>query len=318
MVTEWVCTAIVVVALPALLVSVCWPSVTAAAPVEQPEAAAASSQTPHGSEKPPNSDVPHEVPHEVELFRKALAYYNVGRYDDAIDLFERAYLLSRAPELLYNIAQAHRLKGVEGCAAALRFYRSYARVAKIDNAKRRSVAAVIADMERCVRAHPQPPASAPASAPSAPMTRRVEPQANGAAGNSAAQKAAAGADKVKRSGRKTGDTESPTRRWPWIVVSSAGVAAMIGGAVALGWAKARHDGLVAEGCAPACDPNAANPGRTAQTSGWTLLGSGLAITVGGILAWLFADQREQSPSATEQAARRLTVDSGVVRLGAHY
>src|SRR5262245_38218137 len=64
----------------------------------------------------------------LSLYEAGVRRYNLADYDQAIDLFKRAYLLSEAPELLFNVAQAYRLKGDGFCALALRFYRNYLRL----------------------------------------------------------------------------------------------------------------------------------------------------------------------------------------------
>jgi tetratricopeptide (TPR) repeat protein len=69
-----------------------------------------------------------DPPDDVEaLYAEGVRQYNVGEYDAAIGAFKRAYMISNAPSLLYNIAQAYRKKGPSGCESALEFYRSYLR-----------------------------------------------------------------------------------------------------------------------------------------------------------------------------------------------
>jgi tetratricopeptide (TPR) repeat protein len=60
-----------------------------------------------------------------KLYRAGVRYYNVGEYDRAIEKFKASYLLVNSPLLLFNIAQAQRLKG--DCDQALRSYRAYLR-----------------------------------------------------------------------------------------------------------------------------------------------------------------------------------------------
>jgi tetratricopeptide (TPR) repeat protein len=57
------------------------------------------------------------------LVTEGQAAQDGGRYDEAIALYERAYALVPHPELLYNLAQAHRLKG--DLDPALAHYRRY-------------------------------------------------------------------------------------------------------------------------------------------------------------------------------------------------
>jgi tetratricopeptide (TPR) repeat protein len=48
---------------------------------------------------------------------------SAGRYDEAISLYNKAYELVPHPELLFNLGQAHRLKGEK--AIALNYYQKY-------------------------------------------------------------------------------------------------------------------------------------------------------------------------------------------------
>jgi tetratricopeptide (TPR) repeat protein len=63
----------------------------------------------------------------------ARAYYNAGatlydagEFDQAVAAFKEAFARSKAPRLLFNIAQAARRKGDAGCHEALDYYTRYA------------------------------------------------------------------------------------------------------------------------------------------------------------------------------------------------
>ena len=80
-----------------------------------------------------------------EHYAKGNTAYDLREYDRAIEEFKRAYELAPAPGLLYNIAQAYRLKG--DAAEALSFYRQY--LQKDPAAKNRAdVEKRIAELER--------------------------------------------------------------------------------------------------------------------------------------------------------------------------
>jgi tetratricopeptide (TPR) repeat protein len=110
-----------------------------------------------------------------DLRESGLRSYAVGRWDDAIDAFQRAYEIDPAPDLLYALAQAQRMKGDFRSAAAS--YRAYLRT----NPPERSAAPARQNLERCERelarpqpspsVSPQPAAVAPAALP-APLERR--------------------------------------------------------------------------------------------------------------------------------------------------
>lgn len=72
-----------------------------AAPVAAPAAAPAPAAEPAPAA---GDDVESEA---QRLFAKGAEAYNLGRFDVAIESFERAYELSQANPLLYNIAQAY-------------------------------------------------------------------------------------------------------------------------------------------------------------------------------------------------------------------
>ena len=59
-------------------------------------------------------------------FEEGQILYSLGEYESAIDLFRRAYELSGASALLFNIAQAHRLNG--NCRQAMEIYRHFVRL----------------------------------------------------------------------------------------------------------------------------------------------------------------------------------------------
>src|SRR5262252_1876052 len=61
-----------------------------------------------------------------EFYSRGQIHYSLGEYDQAVAAFRRAYELSAAPGLLFNIAQAHRLNGQ--CKEALAVYRHFTRL----------------------------------------------------------------------------------------------------------------------------------------------------------------------------------------------
>jgi hypothetical protein len=123
---------------------------------------------------------------------------DVGEYDKAIDAFERAYALSNAPGLLFNIAQAYRLKGPSSCEDALRYYEMYR--AKAPRAPNRAETDErIGQMRECaseVHATPSPepplaprPIAPPRPAGSASASaRRASPSARPLARSASASK----------------------------------------------------------------------------------------------------------------------------------
>ncbi|HLU64955.1 MAG TPA: tetratricopeptide repeat protein [Kofleriaceae bacterium] len=80
----------------------------------------------------------------LELYDKGNVQYNLGRWDEAVELFTKAYEAYSAPEFLFNIAQAHRQAG--RCTQALFFYRRYLAV-KPDAPNRGEVEGFIGELE---------------------------------------------------------------------------------------------------------------------------------------------------------------------------
>lgn len=78
------------------------------------------------------------------LYDKGNTHYNLGEYDQAVAAFKKAYEISQAPGLLFNIAQSYRLK--KDYEQASHFYTTYLRL-KPDAANRPDVEARIAEME---------------------------------------------------------------------------------------------------------------------------------------------------------------------------
>jgi tetratricopeptide (TPR) repeat protein len=100
-------------------------------------------------------------------YETASRLYDVGKYADAIEEYQKVYLLTDDPNMLYNIAQSYRLS--DHPQEAARFYRSYLR--RSPGASNRSdVERKIAEQERIIderkRAGAPAGASPGATAPS--------------------------------------------------------------------------------------------------------------------------------------------------------
>ena len=95
---------------------------TAPAPAPAPSPPPAAQATPP---TPPPAAASDATAKAEALYREGKRYYDVADYDHAIDVWKRAYLISSAPMLLFNIGQAYRLEG--DCVSALRFYANFER-----------------------------------------------------------------------------------------------------------------------------------------------------------------------------------------------
>jgi tetratricopeptide (TPR) repeat protein len=224
---------------------------------------------------PPSPDPRKEA---VALYDQAVKHYNVGEYDEAVAAFKRAYLITEAPELLYDIAQSYRLKGPGSCTQAVQAYRSYLRVAPA-TAKRKSVEAAIRDMEECVRNEPPP--------------IKTEPPAKTAEHEAAPERPTpiAPAD--------------PPRGRSWIgpIVAGAGLAVVGAGGALVAWSRHDYSSLRDSGCAPGCSPGAVDGPRHMQTAGDVLLVAGAVAVVTGVVLWFAVRAPAPTTGALDGAIR---------------
>jgi hypothetical protein len=108
-----------------------------------------------------------------QLYEKATRAYDVGKYNEAIEDYQKAYEIGGDPPMLYNIAQAYRLN--DQPAEALRFYRRY--LQRAPNARNREdVERKIAELEKTVEERRKAAAAAtPPPLPAPPVTTAPPP-----------------------------------------------------------------------------------------------------------------------------------------------
>jgi tetratricopeptide (TPR) repeat protein len=97
---------------------------------------------------PPPADADAKKAEAKVLYEKGLGHYNLGEWDLAIDAFRKAYAISSAPGLLFNIGQSFRLK--KDYEQALYFYGTYLRL-KPDAPNRADVEARMKEMEDAIQ-----------------------------------------------------------------------------------------------------------------------------------------------------------------------
>lgn len=107
-------------------------------------------------------------------YEKATRAYDVQKYEEAVDEYQKAYEIGGDPAMLYNVAQSYRLN--DQLPEALRFYRRY--LQRSPNARNREdVERKIADLEKTVEERRKAAASTPAPAPvPVPAPPPVTPQ----------------------------------------------------------------------------------------------------------------------------------------------
>jgi tetratricopeptide (TPR) repeat protein len=80
-------------------------------------------------------------------YEKATRAYDLGKYQEAVDEYQKAYEIGGDPPMLYNIGQAYRLN--DQPAEAIRFYRRY--LQRSPNARNREdVERKITDLEKLI------------------------------------------------------------------------------------------------------------------------------------------------------------------------
>ena len=87
------------------------------------------------------------TPTARELSDQALRQYQNGEYDEAIESFAGAFALSNNPGLLFNVAQAYRLKG--DCEHARDYYQRYLGAVP-ETPLKPSLERRVAEMEACL------------------------------------------------------------------------------------------------------------------------------------------------------------------------
>ncbi|MFH0903408.1 MAG: tetratricopeptide repeat protein [Pseudomonadota bacterium] len=106
-----------------------------------------SSATVIAQKKPTRAVEEDKQKEALEHFKKGVTYYNLGEFEKAVEEFKQAYTISAAPQLLFNLAQAYRLK--EDHKQALHFYKTFLRL-QPEAPNRVDVEARIAEMEKLV------------------------------------------------------------------------------------------------------------------------------------------------------------------------
>jgi tetratricopeptide (TPR) repeat protein len=221
-----------------------------------------------------------------ELYSEGDKLYNLAEYDKAIEKFKEAYLLSKEPLLLYNIAQAYRQKG--DCANALKFYKNYLREAP-DAENKETVDKRVVEMDECVKkaqsGEPRPvdhtettPDPKPDSRP--PPVERPAPRGGG-------------------------------KKLAGLVTAGVGVV-LVGTGVYFSSVAAGKAGDIEDECAMGCD--FANPdiaaldeeGKAAERNAIVLYAVGGVAVAGGVGLWLWGRSEaraSQRPSMAVVPAR---------------
>ena len=95
--------------------------------------------------RPAEASEQEKIDQAKKRYDQGITHYNLGEFDAAIEQFKAAYALTSEPGLLFNIAQAYRLK--EDYKQALYFYKTYLRIVP-DAGNRADVERWIGELER--------------------------------------------------------------------------------------------------------------------------------------------------------------------------
>ena len=203
------------------------------------------------------------------LYNQGQTAYDDARYDDALTAWQKSYALSKLPGLLFNIAQAERLRAKPGdCTNAVAHYRKFIQL-QPKSSERPTAEGFIAELGSCDQDKAPPPVVVPppqaVAPPASTQVQQEQPREGGGGG-----------------GRG--------KRFAGYALGGAGVVLVVTG-VYFG-AKARRLGNeVSDECADGCDWNLVKDkdaeGKSAETTQYILYGVGAgALVVGGVLWWM--------------------------------
>jgi len=206
-----------------------------------------------------------QAPTEAErLYTEGQTAYDAKRYDEAVKAWERSYELSRLPALVFNIAQAYRLRG--SCTKAVETYRKFIALDP-KSGERPTAEGLIKEMEPCAdRPAPKP-------LPKVVVVPVVDPKKR---------------DVVTRD-------EGRGKRIGGVVFAITGIALVGTGAYFGNRAQTLADEVQAA-CVEQCEwaelESKDADGRQAATLQYVFYGAGAAAAVtGGVMYWLGARSR---------------------------
>ncbi len=199
-------------------------------------------------------------PSEAErLYHDGQRAYDTGRFDDAVAAWEKSYQLSKLPPLLFNIAQAYRLRAWSGdCTRSVDAYRRFIAGGQAEG--------FLAELGPCAEAER---AANPAPAPATPaQPPRI-------------------------------DVDAGRGKRLLAYGSGATGAVLVGVGIYYGHRASTLSAQVHEACSTGCtfaDVAAKDAeGRSADRKQWVFYGVGAAgLVAGGVLYWMAG--RERAPA----------------------
>jgi hypothetical protein len=224
----------------------------------------------------PPAPIPTRAEQAKAEYDRGLKHYNLADYEPAITAFKRAYELSGKPELLFNIAQAYRLKG--DCKQAVLVYRSFLREATGHPRRREAESGI----ERC-GAPTNGSEATPATAPP-PVSSIVPPPTSAPEPNAPKPPATSPGARPPASSPPPASSLPPTS-----AASSVAPPPVEAPPLPLLPGPAAPDATLQASTPAAPSP----PGRLKKIAGLTVGGVGAAMFVGGMLAGIKAKSSEK-------------------------
>jgi tetratricopeptide (TPR) repeat protein len=242
-------------------------------------------------------------------YEKATRAYDVGKYQEAIEEYQKAYEIGGDPAMLYNIAQAYRLNDQPG--EAIRFYRRY--LQRQPSARNREdVERKVNDLERVAEERRKTAAAVAAAAPPIPT-----PPPEVAA--PASPPPAVGVSTERPPLEETAGSRRVRRIVGWSLIGAGVAAGGAGGYFAL-LAKSKADKLSdASRRGDVFDSALERSGKNANLAAMIFGGAGAATVVAGVIVLVTGDSpsEEAAPAQTARAEVFPLLGGGVVGAGAH-
>jgi tetratricopeptide (TPR) repeat protein len=228
-----------------------------------------------------------------EHYEQGIVQYNLTNYQEAIDHFKKAYELTKAPALLFNIAQAYRLK--KDYHLARTFYQNYVREQTNVNPSDPNIKEAetfVAEMDRLMKE----PGGGGTTTVTPPTTEPVKPPSNK---NGASTPAPHATPPPAPTPIEPVEPDEPSR--PGSSMKVTGIAVGAAGVVVLGvgsyywWKTESFQDDVSEECEDqACLDMKEKKGKRYELLGWTLGSAGVAAIGTGILLYYLGASKESS------------------------
>jgi tetratricopeptide (TPR) repeat protein len=243
-----------------------------------------------------------------EHFKNARRLYDLGKYKEAIEAYQQAYLNVEDPVFLYNIAQSYRLDNQPD--EAIRFYKTYLRRSP-EAGNRADVEQKMAELQKEIETKQanQPPKTDPTPEqppvvvqPPPPDPSTVTPPTTDLS--------------VATTAPPTADGDSPTLAYGLLIGGGAGVAlATIFGAVANSKAKTLESAAVS---GEVFDQSVERSGKAFNTAAVIFGVAGVAAAGTGLYLLLTRDSASESASNESSLSIFPAVGPGYAGAGAGF